>query len=376
MKRSWLIVLAAVAALGAFTVFAASTSATMRGGDELRLGCGGSKLTVTRVDTKTIVAKCVALPTSTAPTATPTRTAPATATPTRPAPATATPTRTPSSTSAPTLGGCQVFPANNSWNQDISSAPLHANSANYIASINATSRFLHADFGSNPSYGIPFVVVPSTQAKVPITFTAYGDESDPGPYPVPLTGPVEAGGDHHVLVLQQGACKLYELYGAVRNTTGWNADSGAVFDLSSNALRPDYWTSADAAGLPILPGLVRYDEVKSGKITHALRVTVDATQRGFIHPATHFASGSTNASLPPMGLRLRLKAGYDISGFTGDARVILEAAKTYGLIVADNGSSWFITGGTDGRWNDTDLDQLKTVPGSAFEAVDTGPIIR
>ncbi len=375
MKRRWMIGaagLGAVAALGAFTVFAASTSATLRGGDELRLGCSGSKLTVTRVDTKTIVAKCTGTSSSLPATSTATRTVAANVTKT-PLP-TATPN--PTGTTGTTLGGCQVFPADNAWNKDISSAPLHANSANYIASINATQWFVHADFGSNPTYGIPFVVVPSTQAKVPITFTAYGDESDPGPYPAPLNAPVEAGGDRHVLVLQQGSCKLYELYGAARNTTGWNADSGAVFDLSSNALRPDYWTSADAAGLPILPGLVRYDEVKSGKITHALRVTVDATQRGFIHPATHFASGSTNASLPPMGLRLRLKAGYDISGFTGDARVILEAAKTYGLIVADNGSSWFISGATDSRWNDTDLDQLKSVPGNAFEAVDTGPIIK
>ncbi|MCC6960909.1 MAG: hypothetical protein IT301_13775 [Dehalococcoidia bacterium] len=283
---------------------------------------------------------------------------------------------------APVIGGCQVFPQDNAWNQGISNAPVSANSANYMARIAALggNQKLHADFGADPTYGIPYVVVPAGQPMVPITFTAYGDESDPGPYPVPANAPVEGGansdGDRHVLVLQQGACRLYELYRAFKNGSGWNADSGAVWNLNTGALRPAEWTSADAAGLPILPGLVRYDEVKSGKITHALRFTVSKTQRGYILPATHWASSSTDTNLLPMGARLRLKASFDTSGYSGDARVILEALKTYGMIVADNGSNYFITGATDARWNDDDLNQLKNVPGSAFEVVDTGPVVR
>ena len=268
---------------------------------------------------------------------------------------------------------CQMFPADNPWRQDISHAALDPKSNTYISSIGANAH-LHPDFGSDPTYGIPYVVVGPTQPRVPITFTAYGDQSDPGPYPVPLDAPVEAGSDQHVLVAQNGTCKLYELYNAQRNANGWNAGSGAIFDLNSNALRPDSWTSADAAGLPIFPGLVRYDEVQSGQIDHALRFTVENTQRGYIHPATHFASSSSDPALPPMGLRLRLKASYDISGFTGESRVVLEALRRYGMFVADNGSNWFISGSTDRRWNDADLEQLKTVPGSAFEVVKTGVI--
>ena len=280
------------------------------------------------------------------------------------------------------LAGCPMFPADSPWNTDISGYPVDPNSASYLAGIAGLggNQKLHADFGSNPTYGIPFVTVPSTQPLVPINFTAYGDESDPGPYPVPANAPIEGGanstGDRHVLVLQQGACKLYELYRAFPAGTGWNADSGAVFDLNSNALRPEGWTSADAAGLPILPGLVRYDEVKSGVVTHALRFTVSRTQRAYIHPATHWASSYTSTSLPPMGLRLRLRADFDTSAYSGDSRVILEALKKYGMIVADNGTNWFISGATDSRWNDTDLDQLKAIPGSAFEVVATGPVIR
>jgi hypothetical protein len=274
------------------------------------------------------------------------------------------------------IGGCPLFPDDNPWRRDVSRDRVHPNSANYIASINANRTTLHPDFGSNPDYGIPFVIVGESQRKVPITFTEYGDESDPGPYPVPLDAPVEAGGDRHVLVAQRGACKLYELYHAERSGDGWNAGSGAVFDLRSNRLRPDGWTSADAAGLPILPGLVRRDEASAGVIRHALRFTVQRTQRGYIHPATHYASSDTNPNLPPMGLRLRLKASYDIGGFTGHARVILQALRTYGMIVADNGSSWFISGATDTGWDDDDVGQLKRVPGSAFEVVDTGPVRR
>ncbi len=270
---------------------------------------------------------------------------------------------------------CPVFPSDNPWNTDISNAPVHPNSDGFISSINSKRKFLHPDFGSNPDYGIPFVTVTGTQAKVPIT-AYYPDETDPGPYPIPDNAPVEAGGDKHVLVVDTDNCVLYEMYDSVKTATGWEIGSGAIFNLLSNALRPDYWTSADAAGLPIFPGLVKYDEVKSGKITHALRFTVSKTQRGFIHPATHFASNSTDADLPPMGLRLRLKKDFDISAYTGDTRVILEALQTYGMIVADNGSDWFISGATDSRWDDDDLSQLKKIPGSAFEAVDTGPIIK
>jgi len=273
--------------------------------------------------------------------------------------------------------GCPMLPAGNALNEDISKAPLNPLSNAYIASIGA-SLHLHADFGTNPSYGIPYVVVGPHQPRVPIHFSEYGAESEPGPYPVPLNAPVEGAGeagDRHVLVLQTHACKLYELYSARRAGAGWEAGSGAVFNLRSNALRPEGWTSADAAGLPILPLLARYPEVRAGAIEHALRVTVARTQRGYIHPATHLASSSTDASLPPMGLRLRLKASFDLAGYHGQALVILHALKRYGLIVADNGSSWYISGASDARWSDVDLDQLKRVPGSAFEAISSGPIL-
>jgi hypothetical protein len=278
---------------------------------------------------------------------------------------------------SPHAYGCPVFPASNALNQDLSKAPVDPNSARYIASI-GEGLHLHADFGANPHYGIPYAVVTRTQPKVPIEFTEFGEESDPGPYPVPPNAPVEGAGeegDRHVLVLQQGACKLYELYHASRHGAGWQAGSGAVFNLRSNALRPEGWTSADAAGLPIFPLLARYGEVQAGHIEHALRVTVQRTQRGYIHPATHFASSSSDPSLPPMGLRLRLKASFELAPYHGQALVILRALQHYGLIVADNGSSWFITGAPDPRFSEEDLNQLKTVPGSAFEAVQSGPII-
>jgi len=284
-----------------------------------------------------------------------------------------------SSAPPPHEGTCPIFPANNPLNQDISHAPVDPNSGKYIESIGA-SIHLHADFGTPPSYGIPYAVVGPHQPKVPIHFTEYGEESNPGPYPVPANVPVEGAGeegDRHVLVLQEGTCELYELYAAHRTGgSGWDAGSGAVFNLRSNKLRPEGWTSADAAGLPIFPLLVRYPEVKAGRIDHALRVTVARTQRGYIRPATHFASSSSDPNLPPMGLRLRLKASFSLSGYHGQALVVLRALKRYGLIVADNGSSWYITGAPSPRWSDEDLDQLKDVPGSAFEAVKTGPILR
>jgi hypothetical protein len=279
--------------------------------------------------------------------------------------------------SGPHERSCPIFPASNPLNEDISKAPLDPNSAAYVDSIGA-SLHLHADFGTNPSYGIPYMVVPRSQPKVPIEFSEYGSESDRGPYPIPADAPVEGAGeagDRHVLVMQEGSCRLYELYSASRAGAGWEAGSGAVFNLRSNALRPEGWTSADAAGLPIFPLLARYPEVRAGQIDHALRVTVARTQAGYIHPATHLASSSEDASLPPMGLRLRLKASFSLAGYHGQALVILRALKRYGLIVADNGSSWYITGAPDRRWKDEDLDQLKTVPGAAFEAVHTGPIL-
>jgi hypothetical protein len=273
---------------------------------------------------------------------------------------------------------CPILPAGNALNRDISRAPVDPSSTRYIASI-GEGLHLHADFGSNPAYGIPFAVVGPHQPKVPIEFTEYGEESNPGPYPVPAGAPVEGAGeegDQHVLVLQAQTCILYELYHARRHGNDWQAGSGAKFNLRSNALRPEGWTSADAAGLPIFPLLVRYREVHAGAIDHALRVTVTRTQRAYIHPATHFASSSTDPSLPPMGLRLRLKAGFSLAGYHGQALVVLRALKRFGLIVADNGSSWYITGAPDRRWNDEDLNQLKSVPGSAFEAVQSGRVHR
>ena len=272
---------------------------------------------------------------------------------------------------------CTLFPDDNAWAQRVDELPAHPNSDRYMTYLEGLSgnQFLHADFGENPDYGIPWTVVPSNQPRVPVTFD-YEDESDPGPYPIPADAPVEAGSDAHVIVVQDGHCKLYELFAAERQGSGWHAGSGAIFDLDSNRLRPDGWTSADAAGLPIFAGLARYDEVASGRVEHALRVTFARTQRAYIHPATHYASSVTDPDAPPMGLRLRLRSDFDLSGYTGHARVLLEAMRDYGLIVADNGSNWYVSGATDPRWNDDDLNQLKSIPGSAFEVVDTGERIR
>ena len=277
----------------------------------------------------------------------------------------------------PMIGDCPVFPADNPWNTDISDYPVDPLSDTYIASISADGdEFLHADFGEDPTYGIPYIVVGGDQPPAEITFTDYGDERDPGPYPIPEDAPVEAGSDQHVIAVDDENCMLYELYAAEWNGGGWNAASGAVFDLRSNDLRPEGWTSADAAGLPIFPGLVRYDEIEAGVIQHALRFTVSQTQRAYIHPATHYASSNSDPALPPMGLRLRLRADFDISAYEGASRIILEALQTYGMIVADNGTSWFISGATDPRWDDDDLNQLKTVPGDAFEVIVTGDLVR
>jgi hypothetical protein len=286
----------------------------------------------------------------------------------------------PHASGPPNEFGCPILPAEDPLNQEVAGLPASPNSESYIASIGASAH-LHPDFGTNPTYGIPYVVVGAGQPKVPVKFTKYRSESDPGPDPIPPNAPVEGGskshGDRHVLVAQEGSCMLYELYDAHSKQKGrrWTAVSGATFNLRSEALRPEGWTSADAAGLPIFPLLARYPEVAGGEIDHALRVTVPQTQRGYIHPATHFASSSSDPTLPPMGLRLRLKAGYDLSGYHGQALVILQALKRFGLIVADNGSPWFITGAPNSGWDDEDLEELKQVPGSAFEAVETGTII-
>ena len=280
----------------------------------------------------------------------------------------------------PMIGGCPVFPADNAWNTNISKFPVRSDSERLVRTIsNSGDRtMLHPDFGGHGAYGIPFITVDAQQKKWPIHYTAYGDESSPGPFPIPKSAPVEGGsnssGDRHVIVVQSGTCRLYELYRAFWRGNRWDAASGVNWNLSSNKLRPLGWTSADAAGLAILPGLARYGEVQSGEIRHALRFTVERTQRGYIFPATHFASDSNNPAFPAMGLRLRLKASYSLKRFHGASLVILKALKQYGMIVADNGSSWFITGAADPRWNDNDLEQLKTVPGGAFEAVKTGPV--
>ena len=278
---------------------------------------------------------------------------------------------------SPQEAGCPIFPVDNPLNQDISQAPVDPSSARYIDSIGASWR-LHASFSDTPMYGIPYSIVGPQQPQVPMRFIYSRSESEPGPYPIPLNAPIEGNGnpgDHHVLVLQTGTCKLFELYAARRRAGRWEAGSGAVFNLRSNALRPDGWTSADAAGLPIFPLLARYPEASKGSINHALRVTVPRTQRGYIHPATHFSSSSNDPSLPPMGLRLRLKASFNLSGFHGQALIVLQALKRYGLIVADNGGPWNIGGSSNPGWSDRDLQQLERVPGSAFEAISSGRIL-
>jgi len=278
---------------------------------------------------------------------------------------------------ATTLAGCPVFPADNPWNADIRALPVRSNSAAMISKIQSIGGdFLWPDFAPNTEYGMPFVVVPQSQPLVSVTYDLYGDESDPGPMPIPLDAPVESGGDRHVLVVQQGTCRLFELFGARRSGGGWVAASGAAFDLRSNGLRPDRWTSADAAGLPIVPGLVRCADMAAGRITHAVRVTFEQTQRGYVHPARHAASSSTDPNLPAMGMRLRLRADFDLSAFTGQARIMLEAFKTYGLIVADNGQNWFFQGERADCFDEAALRQIRgKVPGTAFDVVDTGPVI-
>jgi hypothetical protein len=294
----------------------------------------------------------------------------------------------------PDLGSCQVFPDpptslspsapslpnESAWNQDISHAPVAANSAATIAYIDSHGgNHLHPDFGSPRIYGFPYAVVGARQPALPIHYTAYGDESDPGPFPIPAGAPVEGGqrsdGDRHVLVVDRSSCMLYELYRGFVQRGGkprWNADSGVKWDLRSTALRPDSWTSADAAGLPIFPGLVRYDEATSGQLDHAIRVTFDSTRNAWVHPASHCAGDTANPNAPAMGTRLQLKPGYGLGRFSGAAKTIAEAMKHYGMIVADNGSNWYFSGSSDRRWDDENLNQLKGIPGSAFQVVRSG----
>lgn len=276
------------------------------------------------------------------------------------------------------LHGYQIFPKDNPWNRDISADPVDPGSAVYIDSI-GSNKPLHPDFGTvynGVPMGIPYLIVSGPQAKkwVPVTFE-YKDESDAGPYPIPLNAPIEGGpksdGDRHVIVVDTENGKLYELFAARPESSGrWTAGSGAIFDLKSNAQRPDGWTSADAAGLPIFPGLARYDEVCERKeVTHALRFTCRRTRRAYVPPARHFASNSNDPVLPPMGMRVRLKASVDISGYPPSARVILRGLKRYGMILADNGSDWFVSGAPDSRWDDEELNSLKRIKGSDFEVV-------
>ena len=280
----------------------------------------------------------------------------------------------------PGAKACTIFPTDNAWNTRIADLPAAAGSDATIAAIGGT-KTMHADFGSGlwngGPIGIPITVVGKSQRRSPVRFE-YVSESDRGPYPIPNTVRVEGGaaadGDRHALIVDRDACRLYELYALRRSGNRWTAGSGAIWDLRSNKLRPAGWTSADAAGLPILPGLARYDEVARGRIDHALRFTVSRTRKAYVWPARHFASSLTDPNLPPMGARFRLKRDYDTSSFPRQARVVLQALKEYGMIVADNGSDWYVSGAPDPRWSNDDLHALHQVPGSAFEVVDTSSL--
>ncbi|HEX4733095.1 MAG TPA: hypothetical protein VH247_01675 [Thermoleophilaceae bacterium] len=279
---------------------------------------------------------------------------------------------------------CPVFPKSNPWNQRVDRLPVATNSGAIVNSIGASGS-VHADFGSGrydgAPIGIPYTTVPKSQKKVRVSFE-YADESDKGPYPIPANAPIEGGrssdGDRHVIVVDRSACKLYELYAAYPQSRGasWKAGSGAIWSLRSNKLRPKGWTSADAAGLPILPGLARYEDLKKGGIDHALRFTASRTRKAFIYPARHFASSLTDPELPAMGQRLRLRASFNVNAFPKQARAVLVALKRYGMILADNGSSWYITGAPNKGWNNDDLHSLGRVKGSDFEVVDTSKLPR
>jgi hypothetical protein len=294
------------------------------------------------------------------------------------------------SAQGPVIAGCPVFPPDNIWNTRVDRLPVDPRSRDYVASIGASAS-LHPDFGASQHegapIGIPFVVVPMNQPKVAIHFRDFegephaGGESDAGPYPIPRNAQIEGGprskDDRHVLVVQQGSCTLFELYKAVPNRDGsWNAASAARFDLEGHELRIDGHTSADAAGLPVFPGLVRRGDVAAGEIRHALRFTAPRTRKAYVWPARHFASNDTSEALPPLGQRFRLRASFDISRFSPANQVILRALKTYGMLLADNGSPWFLSGAPDARWNDDQLRELRQVKGSDFEAVDSSSLMR
>ncbi len=271
-------------------------------------------------------------------------------------------------TSGP-LPACRLFPATNVWNRRVDTLPLASNSSALVATIGA-GEDLHPDFGEYLGYGIPYNVVGSSTPRVSVSFD-YDDESDAGPYPIPPSPRIEGGSDRHILMWDIETCRLYELFAAERSGSAWHAGSGAIWNLRSNALRPDGWTSADAAGLPILPGLVRYEEVAGGAIEHAIRFTAPVTRSAHLYPARHHAGAGSSASLPSMGMRVRLKAGFDMSGYSPRMRVILVAMQRYGMILADNGSPWFFGGTSDIRWDDDELNQLKALRGSDFEVVNT-----
>jgi hypothetical protein len=282
---------------------------------------------------------------------------------------------------APAIGSCPVLPADNIWNTAVDQLPVSASSAAWVSTIGA-AKTVHADFGSGlwdgGPIGIPYITVPGSQIKYPATFT-YADESDPGPYAIPLTAPIEGGsqstGDRHALAIDTDNCILYELYSAYPLAAQWSAGSGAIFNLHSNVLRPLGWTSTDAAGLPVFPGLVRYDEIAAGGIRHAIRFTVPQTQRAYVWPARHYASSLTGTQYPPMGARFRLRASFDISGYSAANQVILRALKKYGMLLADNGSSWYLSGAPDSRWDNEDLHKLGAIKGSDFEAVDVAGLM-
>lgn len=278
----------------------------------------------------------------------------------------------------PKIGNCPVFPADNIWNTPVDQLPVASNSTTLVNTIGANTG-VHADFGSGTwngaPIGIPFITVPGTQTKYPVTFQ-YASESDPGPYAIPLNAPLEGNGtgDSHVIAIDTDNCILYEMWASAPQAGSWQAGSGAIFQLTSDALRPDTWTSADAAGLPIFPGLARYDEVAAGAILHALRFTVPTTQKAYVWPGRHYASSTTSANYPPMGARFRLRATFDITPYSAANQVILKALKKYGMMVADNGSAWYISGAPDPRWDNNDLHALGAIKGSDFELVDVSSL--
>ena len=285
-------------------------------------------------------------------------------------------------TPVPGAPNCQLFPADNVWNTDISGLPVDPHSAPWLAAMNSATTDLHPDFGpsgdpSNP-YGMPYAVVSPAHPLVAPSFQ-YGAESDPGPYPFGADTPIEGGsqstGDRHAIMVNPSTCTLFELFDAHYSAAGSTAGSGAVWALGSNVLRPAGWTSADAAGLPILPGLLRYDEVQSGSVTHAIRMTAQSTDTSFIWPARHQAGTASDPNLPPMGARFRLRGNFDISGFSPPAQVVLRAMQHYGLILADNGSNWYFGGTADPNWPISLVDELKAVPANAFEAVDESSLM-